>query len=93
MEKMMIYRVTLKVVGNPDKGQDPTAPLYGVDPATIADKHLDALVEKVWDWQINNGIGAGNWNDAIVMHNGKRLGTMSYNGRIWDDEGKPYIRK
>jgi hypothetical protein len=90
---MRMYKVTLTAVGNPDKGQDPNSPLWGVDQATIKDNHLDALVEKVWDWQIDNGIGAGNWTDPVVMHNGKRIGTMSYNGRIWESEGKPYTRR
>lgn len=88
-----MYKVTLKAIGNPDKGQNPNDPLYGVEEGIITDHHLDSLVEKVWDWQIDNQIGAGNWADATVMHNGKKIGTMSYNGRIWESEGKPYTRK
>lgn len=77
-----MYKITVKAIGNPDKGQDPTRPLYGVEPCTFATQELEDLKNAVWDWQIDNNIGSGNWVDMPVYLNNDCIGLMSYNGKI-----------
>jgi hypothetical protein len=81
-----MYKITVRAVGNPDHGQDPDKPLFGVDPKTIKAESLDELQEAVWDWQIDNAIGAGNWVDMPVYEYDHCIGLMSYNGRIWEQK-------
>lgn len=77
-----MYKITVRVMGNPDKGQDPSRPLYGVEPRTFVMQELDDLKNAVWDWQIENDIGAGNWVDMPVYKDNDCIGLMSYNQKI-----------
>jgi len=79
-----MYKITVRTVGNPDRGQDPDMPLYGVEPQTISAKTMKDLRDAVWDWQIDNAIGAGNWIDMPVYENNHCIGLMSFNGKIWE---------
>ena len=36
-----------------------------------------------------NGLGGGNWTGGSIERDGKKVAKVSYNGRIWDIEGKP----
>jgi len=38
---------------------------------------------KVSKFQGDNDIGGGNWGEAILTQDGKLVGYMSYNGRVW----------
>lgn len=78
-----MYSIKPKVYGNPDRGQDPNRPPYGVKPITLKSETLTALVERVEDWQIENDIGGGNWALSPVFKDGEHIGFMSYNGRVW----------
>lgn len=85
-----MFKVTVKAIGNPDKGQDPNRPLYGVEPQTFIMQSIADLRDAVWDWQIDNDIGSGNWLDSPVYKEDQYIGLMSYNGRIWAKEGEEY---
>lgn len=79
------YRVCLRSVGNPDFGQDPCRPLYGVpsrwqdvDGLEEASRACRAYVEEY-------GLGGGNWagGEVIDHSSGKTVARVSYNGRVW----------
>jgi len=72
------------VFGNPDHGQDPNKPPYGVKPRTISAKDISDLRKKVRLWQTDNCVGGGNWGSPAVYQDGKLVGYMSYNGKLWD---------
>ena len=72
------------VFGNPDHGQDPNKPPYGVKPRTISAKDIDDLRKKVRLWQTDNCVGGGNWGSPAVYQDGQLVGYMSYNGKLWD---------
>jgi hypothetical protein len=38
----------------------------------------------VREWQNENDVGGGNWGSPAVYKDGKILGYMSYNTKIWD---------
>lgn len=79
-----MYQVKPRIMGNPDHGQNPSAPPYGVKPKTLSAPTLTDLRDVVFAWRDDNGLGAGNWGTARVFKDGKEFGYMSYNGRVWD---------
>jgi len=79
-----MYQIKPIVWGNPDYGQDPNKPPYGVKPQTIKSDDIKELKKKVREWQYENDVGGGNWGSPAVYQDGKILGYMSYNGKIWD---------
>lgn len=82
----MNYQMKAEVYGNPDYGQDPAKPPYGVIPTVFESDTIKDLKEMVRDWQYENDIGGGNWGVPAVYKDGQLLGYMSYNGRIWDKQ-------
>jgi hypothetical protein len=81
---MKMYQVKPRIMGNPDYGQNPNIPPYGVKPKTLSAPTLTDLRNVVFAWRDDNGLGAGNWGTARVFKDGKEFGYMSYNGRVWD---------
>lgn len=81
-----MYSLKTTVYGNPDRGQDPRFPPYGVTQTTLQSDTLSGLQERVSQWQSENAIGAGNWVPATVSKNGKTVGFMSFNGRVWKEK-------
>lgn len=84
-----MYSIKTEVCGNPDYGQNPNKPPYGVRVKTIKASTFAELLEKVREWQSDNDIGGGNWMNPALMRNGSLIGFMSYNGRVWATEGYP----
>lgn len=82
-----MFKVIITTVGNPDYNQDPDRPLWGVPEGEALDAPtLEALVEKVREFQDDYDIGGGNWSLCRVFKAEKLIGFMSYNGRVWDRE-------
>ena len=81
-----VYSIHTEVCGNPDYGQDPSAPPYGVYIVVLSAFRLDLLRGKVRDWIDENDIGGGNWMTPAVRMNGAVIGYMSYNGVLWKDQ-------
>jgi len=80
-----MYSIKTEVCGNPDYGQDPRKPPYGVRVKTIKAKTYSELSEKVLEWICDNDIGGGNWMNPALMRDGQVIGYMSYNGKVWSD--------
>jgi len=82
---MKKYVVSLKSCGNPDYCQDP---YHSISPEFI--KHVDTLQEaseKCRKYISEYNLGGGNWNGGQVFENGVKIAEISYNGRIWNNEG------
>jgi hypothetical protein len=77
-----MYTVRAATRGNPDFGQ--YAPIS--DPANIEAPTLDQLRAKVRGYMEYYQVGGGNWNTPPVYRDGKKVGNMSYNLRIWRGE-------
>ena len=76
----MKYKMQCKAVGNPDFGQDPDAVLATT---TIEAATMQSLSKKFRTWIGLEQLGGGNVIDPDVIENGKIIGRMSYNGKIW----------
>lgn len=81
-----MYLIKTEVCGNPDYGQNPNKPPYGVRVKTIKAKSYAELLDKVREWQSDNVIGGGNWMNPALMRDSEIVGYMSYNGKIWSDQ-------
>ena len=81
-----MYSIKTEVCGNPDYGQNPNKPPYGVRVKSIRSSSFNDLLNKVREWQSDNDIGGGNWMNPALMRDGTVIGYMSYNGKIWSDQ-------
>ena len=84
-------KVLLSSVGNPDKRQDPNAPLYGCEPErTVEVKSFEWASAQCISFIHHNDLGGGNWSGGLITDKGKEIAYVSYNGRVWKiEEGKP----
>lgn len=81
---MAKYTVTLKSVGNPDYGQDPDRPLYGVDNEIAEVDTLPEASRACRAYIEENDLGGGNWSGGEVKdEDGTVVARVSYNGRVW----------
>lgn len=81
-----MYSIKTEVCGNPDYGQNPNKPPYGVRVKTIRASTFAEILDKVREWQSDNDIGGGNWMNPALMRDGELVGFMSYNGKVWSDQ-------
>jgi hypothetical protein len=80
------YSIKTEVCGNPDYGQDPRKPPYGVVVKTLKADTFQELSDAVRDWIGDNDIGGGNWQNPQLLIDGQVIGYMSYNGKVWADK-------
>ncbi|MGH8156581.1 MAG: hypothetical protein ACREPQ_00545 [Rhodanobacter sp.] len=94
-------KVLLAARGNPDHGQDPDRPPYGVPGDQLVDcgqcvdpKAADlSLARKlVENFCGDHGLGGGNWVGGDVWADGAHLGCLSFNGRFVPGEQSPLVR-
>ena len=81
-----MFEIKTEVCGNPDYGQNPNKPPYGVRVKMIRAKTFDDLLDQVRAWQSANYIGGGNWMNPALSIDGAVVGYMSYNGKVWADK-------
>lgn len=81
----MKYRITLSSVGNPDYQQ--YAPISNPEKfeADTIEEIRAKCQEYIYEWQL----GGGNWSPPVIYRGRKKIGYISYNGRIWDSRGWP----
>lgn len=77
--------VRLAAVGNPDRGQDPDSPLFGVG---NIDRHAVSSLREASracsEYISANNLGSGNWDGGDVFDDdGRAVARVSYNGRVW----------
>ena len=78
------YCVHLSSVGNPDFGQDPARPLYGVQSKVVKAVSIADASEKCRKFLDENGLGSGNWSGGQVYLEEECVAVISYNGRAWE---------
>lgn len=77
-----MYQLSFTIHGNPDRNQGDWQ-----EDHSISANNITELRKSVLKFQGDNDIGGGNWGEATLSKDGKTVGYMSYNGRVWD---KPY---
>lgn len=81
-----MFKLTFTIHGNPDRNQGDWQETHTLSAPTIND-----LRKSVLAFQGDNDIGGGNWGEATLTKDGKVVGRMSYNGRLWDGDDKEII--
>lgn len=87
-----MYKVFLANRGNVDYGQNPNEPIWDTESDFFIDiEHPVDASEVVRQYISNNDLGSGSYiGGQIIDVNGKMIGYVSYNGRLWD-ETSPYF--
>lgn len=89
---MSTLTLKIEICGNPDKGQDPSKPPFGVKRFhEIKAARIEIIRLLMEQLQNENDLGGGNWKDATLYRDDVKIGRVSWNGRIWDDEGKEVL--
>jgi hypothetical protein len=81
------YQVSLASVGNPDHGQDPDGPLYGVPSRLVTVPDLATASRVCREYIVAYRLGSGNWAGGEVRRGGVVVARVSYNGRLWAPDG------
>lgn len=60
--------------------------LYHMDlkPQTLSGDDLKQFCRTVRRWQTRNGVRPWNWSGSPVYQDGKKIGFMAFNGKIFD---------
>lgn len=91
-EEPVTYEVVLKAVPNPDYDKNSHNGTVNIPAHTVTAKSLDDARMKVALFIADNDLGGGNFVPAKIMLNGvAEIGTISYNGRIWNLDGTPMV--
>lgn len=93
---MSILTLKIEVCGNPDYGQDPSKPPFGVKRFhEIKAGRIEIIRILVMELQNELGrkcnFGGGNWKEAILYRDNEKVGRMSWNGRVWDKDGNEIL--
>ncbi len=89
---MSILTLKIEVCGNPDKGQDPSQPPFGVNRfTTLRAGRIEIIRILVNEFQAEHDLGGGNWKEAILYRDDEEVGRMSWNGRVWDKGDKEIL--
>ena len=78
-------RLTLNVMAyeNIDHEKNPKDFIWG---AWLKADTIEEMRAKVQEWQYDERVGAGNWENAPLFLNNKLVGYMSYNGKVWKNK-------
>jgi hypothetical protein len=80
------YEILLANCGNPDYGQDPNAPLPGVESGLwVPVSDAREASEEARRYISENNLGGGNWAGGLVRSVilKRTAARVSYNGRVW----------
>lgn len=77
-------QVRLESRGNPDFGQNPDEPVWGAVDQTVEVSSLKEASAVCLKYCDDNDLGGGNWTGGQITEDGKAIGYVSYNGRVWD---------
>jgi len=79
--------LTLDSRGNPDFGQNPDHPVFGVPGESVSVSSLREASRRAREYIEQHDLGGGNWTGGDVLdHTGQLVARVSYNGRVWRPE-------
>lgn len=77
-------QVRLESRGNPDFNQDPDRPVWGAEDQTVEVNSLKEASEVCREYCNRHDLGGGSWTGGEITEDGKVIGHVSFNGRVWD---------
>jgi hypothetical protein len=80
------YEVELQAVSNPDFGNQG---YMNIKKHKKSASSINELVYITRNFIQDNDLGGGNFPNAKIYKNGKEIGYISYNGRVWDKTQNP----
>jgi hypothetical protein len=81
------YVVLCSSVGNPDFRQHPYFPIS--PPEQFVCQTLQQCSQACRNYITKHNLGGGNWVGGQILHPDRgQIASVSYNGRIWKDNGK-----
>jgi len=84
-EKNPVFRVRLYSVGNPDHGQYTAVS----NPSVVTSDSIASIISEAAEYIEFWDLGGGNWPSPWVTMNGKKIGRLSYNGRMITETKTP----
>jgi hypothetical protein len=80
----MTATVELAAVGNPDHGQDPSKPPWGVPKARdVQVSTLEEASKICRQYIADHDLGFGNWSGGTVKVGGEHVAYVSYGGKLF----------
>jgi SAM-dependent methyltransferase len=83
------YEVELAAEPNPDYDRGSHEGTIRIKKHRVRVTSLEEARDKVVQFIQNNDLGSGNWSGGDLYQNGKKVGYVSYNGRVWNNDGTP----
>jgi inactivated superfamily I helicase len=80
----MFYRLEHNGIGENMYQIKPILYYMDLKPKTLSADNVQKLQSLIRRWQTHNYIKAWHWSSPAVYKNGKLVGYMSYNGKLWD---------
>lgn len=81
--------VTLGAEPNPDYDKGSHEGTISIGTHRVKVKDIEEARNKVRTFIDENDLGSGNFNGGELYSDGKKIGYISYNGRVWDLNDKP----
>ena len=92
--KMMVdFEVELGAEPNPDFDRSSHEGTVNIKKHRVKVKSMSEARDKVVKFIMDNDLGSGNWVGGDIYQYGKKVGYISYNGRIWDNQGNSIAEK
>lgn len=81
--------IELEALPNPDHGADSIEGTINIKKHKVKVNNISEAVALVHSFIEENNLGAGNFSGGQLYENGKIIGKISYNGRVWDINDNP----
>lgn len=81
------YEIEVEAVPNYDFERGSHEATIRVPKQKIAATSIDEARDKVHHFILKHDLGGGNFPSAKLFKDGKQIGTISYNGRVWNNDG------
>lgn len=78
------FHARFKSVGNPDHAQYTAIS----DPQKVEGDTMRGIVNAAMRYILDWNLGGGNWPPTYIYRGHKKVAKISYNGRVWDMNGK-----
>ena len=86
-----MYSMLLSARGNIDHNENPFSNIVNgkkVEAQVVECNSIEECQLSAQKYILDNDLGGGNWESAIIFEDGAYVGYLSYNGRFWPKKRK-----